>query len=139
MQHLIKERNDLSEAVERGGQCDSRGDMSRGKEVRGRQHGDMTNTRSGLTSLAIVVMNAGGLEVATRDGAWRAERAGSAAGWRGGGGIVMLTRQQGEDSRRKGGEKREKNKGSVRNRVKRLDTAYNVRPRSTRSLTLHWA
>lgn len=105
MQHLIKERNDLSEAVERGGQCDSRGDMSRGKEVRGRQHGDMTNTRSGLTSLAIVVMNAGGLEVATRDGAWRAERAGSAAGWRGGGGHCYANqaagRRQPEEGRGK--------------------------------------
>lgn len=40
----------------------------------------MNNTRSGLTSLAIVVMKAGGL--ATRDSAWRAERAESAAGLR---------------------------------------------------------
>lgn len=42
-----------------------------------------------LTSLAMVVMKAGGRAVAMRDSAWRAERAESAAGLRGSP-IVML-------------------------------------------------
>lgn len=60
----------------------------------------------GFTSLAIVVMKAGGLAVAMSDRACRAERAESAAGLRGNP-IVMLNRDQAERKKNK--------KGGIRN------------------------
>lgn len=47
----------------------------------------------GLTSLAMVVMKAGGRAVAMRERAWRAERAESAGGLRGKP-MVMLERER---------------------------------------------
>lgn len=55
--------------------------------------GQMRHGRRLLTSLAMVVMKAGGLAVAMRERACRAERAESAAGLRGSP-IVMLNRDQ---------------------------------------------
>ena len=53
-----------------------------------------------LTSLAMVVMKAGGLAVAMRERACRAERAESAAGLKGSP-IVMLNRDQKKREKRK--------------------------------------
>lgn len=54
----------------------------------------------GLTSLAMVVMKAGGLAVAIRERAWRAERAESAGGLRGKP-TVTLWREKVSDSEQK--------------------------------------
>lgn len=69
--------------------------------------GSHTPGRVPLTSLAMVVMKAGGLAVAMRERACRAERAESAAGLRGSP-IVMLNRDG-------GGGKEGKKKRSIRN------------------------
>lgn len=65
------------------------------------KQGSHTPGRVPLTSLAMVVMKAGGLAVAMRERACRAERAESAAGLRGSP-IVMLNRD--------GGKRRQKEK-----------------------------
>lgn len=60
------------------------------------------NTEVSLTSLAIVVMKAGGLAVAMSERACRAEREESAAGLRGSP-IVMLNRDQTKKGKKKRG------------------------------------
>lgn len=74
----------------------------------------------GLTSLAMVVMKAGGLAVAMRERAWRAERAESAAGLRGRP-IVMLSR-------------RRRKKTLKKNKTERIRHRFNMSPPSMGSL-----
>lgn len=52
--------------------------------------------RFGLTSLAMVVMKAGGRAVAMRERAWRAERAESAGGLRGKPMVILWTERERE-------------------------------------------
>ena len=63
-------------------------------------HGEGAHREVPLTSLAMVVMKAGGRAVAMRERACRAERAESAAGLRGSP-IVMLNRDQEKKEKRK--------------------------------------
>lgn len=55
--------------------------------------------RFGLTSLAMVVMKAGGRAVAMRERAWRAERAESAGGLRGKPMVILWTERERESGR----------------------------------------